>query len=301
MPDAVLQHKIGVYLENILQQKASEYLLSVYDENVIASKTDLKGRITYTSQAFCNISEYSKEELMGKSHNIVRHPDTPVEVYKELWGAIESGKQWHGEVKNIKKNGGFYWVRVSISPEFDYNGKIIGYSTIRQDITPQKYIEKVSLIDHLTQVYNKRYYDEILEKEVSSASRYGYNISLLMLDIDHFKDVNDNFGHQVGDNILKEFAYLLLLNTRKSDIISRIGGEEFTIIVSNDTEESACAFARKLRKEIAHYSFGSVGNVTASIGISSFIEGDTPQTLFKRVDDAMYKAKHNGRNQVIRL
>ena len=110
----------------------------MYDENVIASKTDLKGRIIYTSQAFCNISEYSKEELMGKSHNIVRHPDTPTEVYKELWTAIENGNQWHGEVKNIKKNGGFYWVRVSISPEFDYNGKIVGYSSIRQDITPHR-------------------------------------------------------------------------------------------------------------------------------------------------------------------
>ncbi|MBC8238317.1 MAG: diguanylate cyclase [Helicobacteraceae bacterium] len=301
MPDAVLQHKIGVYLENILQQKASEYLLSVYDENVIASKTDLKGRITYTSKAFCNVSEYSKEELLGKAHNLVRHPDTSPEIYKDLWDTIQSGKQWHGEIKNVKKHGGFYWVRVSVSPEFNYNGDIIGYSSIRQDITPEKYIEKVSLIDHLTQVYNKKYYDSVLEKEISSAARYGYNISLIMLDIDLFKTVNDNFGHQVGDSVLKEFADVLLLNTRKSDIVSRIGGEEFTIIVSNDTEESACAFARKLRKEIAQYNFGTIGKLTASIGITSFVQDDTSKTLFKRVDDAMYKAKRSGRNQVVRL
>ena len=301
MPDAVLEHKIGVYLENILQQKASEYLLSVYDENVIASKTDLKGRITYTSKAFCNVSEYSEEELIGKPHNIIRHPSTSPKVYKELWDTIQSGKQWHGEMKNIKKHGGFYWVRVSVSPEFNYNGEIIGYSSVRQDITPEKYIEKVSLIDHLTQVYNKKYYDETLSKELYSAGRYEYNISLLMIDIDHFKDVNDNFGHQVGDDILKEFADVLLQNTRKSDILSRIGGEEFTIIVSNDTEESACAFASKLRKEIAQHEFKVVGKITVSVGISSFIKNDTPQTLFKRVDDAMYQAKNNGRNQVIKL
>lgn len=299
--DGVLQHKIEIYLQNLLQQKASEYLLRAYDESVIASKTDLKGRITYTSQAFCDISEYTKEELLGKPHNIVRDPETPPAVYKELWDTIQSGKQWRGEIKNRKKHGGFYWVRVTVSPEFNYNGEIIGYSSVRQDITPQKYIEQLTVIDHLTQVYNRKYYDETLEKEIHSAERYGYNISLLMLDIDHFKDVNDTHGHLVGDDILKEFADLLHLNTRDSDIVSRIGGEEFTIIVSNDTEESACAFARKLRKEIEEHQFAVVKDVTVSIGISSFIKGDTPKTLFKRVDDATYKAKHSGRNQVIRL
>ena len=297
----ILEHKVEVYLKNILQKKASEYLLRAYDESVIASKTNLKGIITYTSQAFCDISEYTKEELLGKAHNIVRHPDTPPEVYKGLWDTIKAGNQWRGEIKNIKKNGGFYWVRVTVSPEFNYNGEIIGYNSIRQDISPQKYIEQVSLIDHLTQVYNKKYYDEVMKKEVDSASRYEYVLSLLMVDIDHFKDVNDTYGHLIGDKVLQQFANVLIENTRKSDIVSRIGGEEFAIIISNDTMESACAFAEKLRKSIASHQFEVVNNVTASIGISSYIKGDTVETLFKRVDDAMYEAKHNGRDCVVRV
>lgn len=301
VPDEFLKHKIEIYLQNILHKKASQYLLNAYDENVIASKTDIKGIITYTSQAFCDISEYSKEELIGKAHNIVRHPDTPSEVYKELWDVIQSGKQWRGEIKNSKKNGGFYWVKVTVSPEFNYNGEIIAYSSIRQDISSQKYNEQVSLIDYLTQVYNKKYYDEILEKEIYSAGRYGYNLSLLLLDIDFFKKINDTFGHQVGDSVLKEFANLLVENTRKSDIISRIGGEEFTIIVENDTIESANAFAGKLRREIEEHQFKAIEKLTVSIGISSFVQGDTAQTLFKRVDDAMYQAKNNGRNQMVKL
>jgi diguanylate cyclase (GGDEF)-like protein/PAS domain S-box-containing protein len=301
MPDAVLRHKVEIYLQNIKKQKSSENLLSLYDENVIASETDLKGRITYASKAFCEISGYSQEELIGKAHNIVRDPETPASVYEDMWKTIQSGNQWYGEVKNLKKNGGFYWVKVAVSPEFDYNGKIIGYSSIRQDISSQKYIEQASLIDYLTQLYNKKYFDETLEKELYAAARYKYHISLLILDIDHFKNVNDTFGHLAGDTVLKEFASVLLENTRKSDIVTRIGGEEFAIIVSNDTEESACAFARKLRQEIEKHLFEIIKNVTVSIGISSYKENDTAQTLFQRVDDAMYKAKHNGRNQVIRL
>lgn len=301
MPDAVLQHKIDVYLQSIIHQKASEHLLRLYDENVIASKTDLKGRITYASKAFCDISGYSQKELIGVAHNLVRDPETPSKVYKEMWDIIQSGKKWHGEIKNRKKNNEAYWVKVTVSPEFNYNGKITGYTSIRQDISSQKYNEQVSLIDYLTQLYNKKYYDETLEKEIYSAKRYGYHISLMVLDIDHFKDVNDTFGHLVGDDVLKEFAKLLLLNTRKSDIVARIGGEEFAIIVANENEESACAFARKLRKEISQHMFAAVERVTTSIGISSLKKDDTSQTLFKRVDEALYKAKNSGRNQVIRL
>ncbi len=299
--DDVIRHKINIYLQNILQKKASAYLLHAYDESVIASETDLKGIITYVSQAFCDISEYTKEELIGKAHNIVRHPDIPASVYKEIWKTIQSAKQWHGEIKNLKKNGGFYWVQVTISPEFNYNGKVIGYNSIRQDISCQKYIEQISLIDYLTQVYNKKYYDEILETEIYSAKRYQYNLSLLMIDIDLFKDVNDTYGHLVGDKVLKTFANVLRENTRKSDIVSRIGGEEFTIIVSNDSTESVYGFANKIRKAIENNSFETVGKITVSIGMSSLQKGDTSQTLFKRVDEAMYKAKHNGRNCVVKI
>lgn len=108
------------------------------DENIIMSSTDLDGMITSVSTAFCEISGFSKEELIGKSHNIVRHPDTPNELFDDLWNTIKSGKVWHGEIRNLKKDGSSYWVDATIGPEYDSKGKHTGYSAIRQDITYKK-------------------------------------------------------------------------------------------------------------------------------------------------------------------
>ena len=118
-------------------------LLELFDKNVIASNTDLKGIITYASEAFCNISGYSKDELIGKSHSILRHPDMPKDLYKDLWQTILEKKEWKGEVKNLKKDGGYYWVRVTITPTYEDN-KHTGFAAVRQDITAQKDVEKLS-------------------------------------------------------------------------------------------------------------------------------------------------------------
>ncbi len=119
-------------------------LLDSFDENVIASKTDVKGTILYASKAFCEISGYTQKELIGSPQSIVRHPEMPKSVFKDLWQTIQSGKVWKGEVKNKTKNGGFYWVEVVITPEFDEQGTITGYSAIRQDISSKKEVEELS-------------------------------------------------------------------------------------------------------------------------------------------------------------
>lgn len=112
-----------------------EALLNGYDSLIIASRTDLKGNITYVSEAFEKISGYTKEELIGQNHSIIRHPDMPSKLFKQLWETIGAGKIWKGNVKNLKKNGDYYWARTSIGPYFDKNGNIIGYNSIREDIT----------------------------------------------------------------------------------------------------------------------------------------------------------------------
>lgn len=119
-------------------------LLDSFNNNVISSRSDLKGNITHASEAFSKISGYSIDELIGKPHNIIRHPDMPKEVFKELWQIIQSGKIWKGEVKNRKKDGSFYWVEAVITPEFDEKGNIIEYSAIRHDITSKKEVEELS-------------------------------------------------------------------------------------------------------------------------------------------------------------
>jgi len=125
------------------ENKELTELLHKFDENVIASNTDLKGIITYASEAFCRTSGYSHEELLGSPQSIVRHPDTPNETFRSLWSTIQAGKIWHGEIKNIRKNGASYWVETTVSPTFDEHNNITGYSSIRRNITHEKQIENL--------------------------------------------------------------------------------------------------------------------------------------------------------------
>ena len=118
-------------------------LLEKFDTNVIASNTDLKGYITYASQAFCKVSGYGHDELIGQPHNIIRHPDTPVEKLKELWKTIQAGRTWKGELENRKKDGSAYWVESTISPIYNHSDEIVGYSSIRRDITNEKKVEEL--------------------------------------------------------------------------------------------------------------------------------------------------------------
>lgn len=125
-------------------EEAYYKLLEVYGQNVIASKTDLKGNISYVSEAFCEISGYTRKELMGKSHSIVRHPDMPDSLFKELWESITALKTFKAEIKNRKKDGRYYWVDVTISPILDEFNNVVGYAAIRQDITTQKNLEELN-------------------------------------------------------------------------------------------------------------------------------------------------------------
>ncbi len=125
------------------QKKDLKALLDIYDKNVIFSKTDLKGYITHVSQAFCKISGYDKEELIGKNHNIIRHPDMPREAFVQLWRELKQEHEVKLEVKNRKKNGDYYWVVAEIGPEYDKFNNLIGYSAVREDITSNKDIEDI--------------------------------------------------------------------------------------------------------------------------------------------------------------
>lgn len=133
-----------IFIYAILQQKEKlNQLLKSYDKHVISSSTDTKGRITHASTAFCEISGYCKEDIIGKSHNIIRHPDMPKSTFKNLWKVIQSGDSWIGEIKNLRKDGTFYWVQAEVDPQFDSHHKIIGYTAIRHNITDTKEILEV--------------------------------------------------------------------------------------------------------------------------------------------------------------
>lgn len=281
--------------------------IKIVDKNVLTSSTDLTGKITSVSQAFCEASEYTKEELMGKSHSIVKDKATEASLYKDLWGTISQGKVWKGELKNRKKSGVFFWTETSISPVFDTKNKITGYTATRHDITDKKRIEEISITDALTNIYNRRHFNDIFPKYVNSLKRDNGLFSFLIMDVDYFKQYNDIYGHQKGDETLQLIA-LTLKNKlhRADDYCFRLGGEEFGLMFKSKKRENVLSFVESIREAIEALKIENSGSnvsqyVTVSIGLYSVFVNESHHTsdIYRDADVLLYKAKENGRNQTM--
>lgn len=159
-------------------------------------------------------------------------------------------------------------------------------------------LKRIAITDVLTSLYNRRYANSELEKEIDRAKRYKGNLSLILTDLDWFKKVNDTWGHQAGDSVLQTFAETLKKNTRESDLVSRWGGEEFLIICPETDLQGAIAQAENLRKIFSEISFKDIGSRTASFGVASYLYGESKNSFVHRADDALYRAKNRGRNRV---
>ena len=162
-------------------------------------------------------------------------------------------------------------------------------------ITAQE-LEHVSTHDALTSLYNRAEYIKRIGTKIKSAQRYKENFGLILVDIDYFKLVNDNYGHAVGDSVLRKLSKLLLDNVREDDFVARWGGEEFVLIINYATIEILENLTKKIQKKIAEVDFSPVQKVTASFGLSVYMDSESEDTLFKRVDNALYTAKNSGRN-----
>jgi diguanylate cyclase (GGDEF)-like protein len=159
-------------------------------------------------------------------------------------------------------------------------------------------LEQQATTDPLTGLYNRLKFKEALETEMKRSERYESPFSLIMIDIDHFKMINDTFGHTIGDQALQEIAGLIRENVRSHEVVSRWGGEEFMIIAPNITLEETVSLTNRIRSTIERSEFAKAGKVTCSFGVTGFIKGDTVEDLIKRADDALYLAKQKGRNRV---
>jgi len=288
----------------------------IFNKYVSSSKTDLDGVITYVSEAFCNETGYTKDELIGKKHNIIRNKITPTSVYKDLWLSISSGHTWSGELLNIKKDGSEYWVDSIISPVFDRNNKIIAYKAIRNDITLEKVLKEfneklkkevelqtkelqtLAQTDQLTKLYNRVKLDKELKYAQDCFLRYEKRYSIILIDIDLFKNVNDTFGHIVGDTILKEVALIIQNSVRATDIVGRWGGEEFLIISPNTNIDGVKKIADKIRLNIQDTEFEDINKITVSAGVAEIDTSLNQLTIIDKADKALYRAKEKGRNRV---
>ncbi|RBQ28812.1 sensor domain-containing diguanylate cyclase [Aliarcobacter vitoriensis] len=302
----------------------NEYKKAV-DLSTIVSKTNPKGIITYVNDKFCEISGYSREELIGKPHNIVRHPSMPSHTFQDLWTTIKSKKTWNGLITNLRKDGRSYTVNSTMVPILDIDGDIVEFIAIRNDVTDfeqakeqlsnlnkamkhkvdelysmAQTLEQQASIDVLTGVFNRSKFEEFFEFEMQKSRMQRTKLSIILLDIDDFKNINDNFGHDIGDEILKSITKLISLNIRATDTLSRWGGEEFVILLPGTHLEQAKIVANNIRKRINEYEFGlTPKKTTCSFGVATSNDADTKESLFKRVDTVLYKAKNSGKNIVI--
>lgn len=422
-----------------------EFQKQALDDHAIVSIADSRGRIIYVNDRFCAVSQYERGELVGKDHGIVNSGQHPGEFFRDMWRTIATGKVWHGQVCNRRKDGSLYWVDTTIRPFIGDDGRPDQYVSIRTEITAIKEAEALlrqgkeeqealvarrtaelaereavlqqitsaaqdaiimiddedkvtfwnaaavklfgyareeilgkplhpllmlpdtngrqnafvatgrgSLLgkttelsarhrdgreipvdlslsavqikgkwcgigilhditlrkqaeaalqllaetDTLTRLPNRRKFDAALSAEVGHAQRHATPLTLIMLDIDHFKAVNDAHGHPAGDAVLVELSRLISTHIRTHDIFARWGGEEFAILASHSDCESTKLFAEKLRALIAEYEFPVAGHVTISLGLGVYQQDEPVDALVARADKALYLAKAGGRNRV---
>ncbi|WP_163969341.1 putative bifunctional diguanylate cyclase/phosphodiesterase [Oceanobacillus halotolerans] len=276
------------------------------NESSMVAITDHRGVIQFANDRFCEVSKYSREELIGNKQNVVNSGHHTKQFFANLWKTISSGNVWKGEIKNKTKDGKYYWVDSTIVPFLDENGEPYQYIAIRHDITKRKRyaekIERMAYFDALTQLPNRNGLPAWLKEHMN-----GNRFTAFFLDIDRFKSINDTFGHHIGDLILQEAAKRLKGCLRKTDFIARLGGDEFVILLNED--HSMDHMHTVATKILQAFSFPFKCNskqiyTSTSIGISTgVVTNHEPSelesfvgTLIKQADTAMYHAKKQGGN-----
>lgn len=267
----------------------------IIEENVLYSRTDCNGVILETTDAFCALCGYAKEELIGNTHAILKHPDIDINIYKVMWKTILEGNEWNGEILNLHKDGSTFITAIKIIPTKNSNGEIIEFSALRTDITADRLAQR----DPLTGLYNRRAFDKKLLALFTEASLKNESLCVIMGDIDHFKQINDQYGHTKGDEILKIVANILMDNTRSDDICVRWGGEEFIVILPSTELAPTLEITERIRLAIEENIWMEDIRVTCSFGVAQKNPNETIQTLFSRADEKLYLAKNSGRNQIV--
>ena len=306
-----IKNKDGKVIAYISFQKAIDSIVNMEQEKLLSKVvnasenlilvTNLESVIVYLNDAFSDKLGYGKEELLGKHTRVLKSGRQDDIFYKNMWNTILKDGKFSDIFISKKKNGTLFYDKKDISTIKDNDGNPIYYVSTSIDISNQvqkeQLLQNELYIDTLTNIYNRKKYEEIIQKKIKEYSSNKKVFSLILIDIDHFKYINDNYGHDIGDYILQEFTKVINQNIRESDMFFRWGGEEFVVLVDID-DDSAFNLAQKLRIEILSKNFQSI-KITASFAISQITLDDTQNSIFKKADSALYEAKQTGRNKVV--
>jgi PAS domain S-box-containing protein/diguanylate cyclase (GGDEF)-like protein len=260
----------------------------VIDKSLIVSKSDLSGRITYANENFCKLTGYSQQEVLGKPHNIVRHPDTPKSVFKDMWNTILDKKTWQGLLKNIKKDGSHYWVDITIMPILDENNEISEFIGVRYDVTEliqsKERLESMAQTDTLTNYGNRfKLINDINECE---------NPALALIDIDRFNEINDFYGSQIGDAVIIQFGQKLQEKIdRLGYSLYRLHGDQFAVLAPKSQRVVFADFIKDLNASLGHEKFNIAGK-TIPFQTTATVSFETKDQLIATADMAKKYAKN---------
>jgi len=278
----------------IQQQENRIYMLSQAVEQAPAPImiTSLNGSIEYVNDMFSRLSGYSAEEALGRNPRLLKSGLNAQEVYQELWQTISAGREWQGELANKHKNGSIYWETVKICPLRDSGGTVTGFLKVSQDITARKHYEEnlhyLGTHDPLTGLYNRAYFDAELQR--LDAGR-DFPVSIVVADIDGLKTVNDSQGHDAGDLLIKSAAEVLLSAFRAADVVARIGGDEFAVLLPRTDHDAAQAAMHRIRENgAAERHFGAAARVL-SLGMATAGQAGELHDAMKQADKLMYRDK----------
>jgi diguanylate cyclase (GGDEF)-like protein/PAS domain S-box-containing protein len=305
---------LGVY-EDITERKAAEYDLRIAavtfqtQEAILITGSD--ATIIRVNQAFQDITGYGKEEVIGQNLHILKSGRHDEAFYQAMWSTLRDTGKWSGEVWDKRKNGDIYPTFMTITAVYDDKQHLSNYVAVFTDISQRKQseeeINQLAFYDPLTRLPNRRLLLDRLQQAMAASMRGGQHGALLMLDLDHFKTVNDTLGHAMGDLLLIEVAHRLKDTVRKGDTVARLGGDEFVVMLeglSSQPEEAAKQTeltAEKIRGELVQpYTLEDHEcHSTPSIGISLFHgQLESMDALFQHADVALYQAKSTGRNAI---
>jgi diguanylate cyclase (GGDEF)-like protein/PAS domain S-box-containing protein len=318
--DITERKKIEQALINSLELlRVRDHALAHISQGVLITSADRL--ITYVNTGFEKLTGYSAEELMGRDCKFLQGKHTDAETISNIRTALNAEDRFHDIILNYKKDGTEFWNELTIMPVFDQQNKLSQFVGVQHDLTEfkrnQEVIKKLAFLDSLTQLANRSLLYDRLAQSVAASKRSGCYGALVFIDLDNFKPLNDEHGHEVGDQLLIEVAARLKRCTREADTVARFGGDEFVVLLTeihshrDISNEQTLIIADKILSTLcepyrltvnpgtSQQSSAIKHQCSASIGVALFLK-DIPsrEELLRRADFSMYQAKQNGRNRI---
>lgn len=291
--------------KNRVERELRKLTLAVEHSPAIVIIMDAAGKVEYVNPKFTAVTGWSLDDVAGQVPAILRIDATSPDLHAELWATLHSGQEWRGDLQSCRKDGGTYWESCSISPVVD-NGVISNFVAVMEDITERKRLQdelrRLATTDFLTGVANRRHFMERAQAEIGRASRFGKALSIIMMDVDHFKKVNDVHGHAAGDATLVALSAAAKAMMRDADVFGRLGGEEFAVILPETDLAAAVLVAERMREHLSQVEIPldeGVLKVTVSLGVAQLAPQEKSiDPAIGRADAGLYRAKGQGRNRV---